>query len=481
MMHASAFRPVRLAARGLAVALLVLGTIAVTACNPEGGNNAGAGNGTSGNNAVDAGNGSNEVSTNGSNSGNAGGTTVAGRGPAVQAQIKRMREKAVEHLRGRYVENWDESSNDFNQWGPTFPGVGQNALVMAGLMSSPDPIKPSDAQIKATMDAMLGVQTEHGAFHSARRAQAVYETSCMLFALVRACKLDPDFAKQQRVIDAIRNAQGYLAVTQVDGTAEPGVEADYVVGEDDAWYGGWGYGLGRVGEAATKSPANMSTTNFALEALHDSGYEDQEVFERALRFLNRCQNATEVNTEAVGATPEKTEAGDVAYPGNDGGAMYSPGDSKASFETVDGQKIPRSYGSMTYTLLKCYLMADPDLSSARAKNGVAAVMRWIKNPDHIDFSHNIGMPNTAEKDQRMEGYFYFLWAAARAFAMHGKDLLVDANGEEHDWRVLLVEKFKEHQSGDGSWTNTAGRWEEAQSCIAGSYLLMGIDALVVDR
>ena len=60
--------------------------------------------------------------------------------------------------------------------------------------------------------------------------------------------------------------------------------------------------------------------------------------------------------------------------GDDGGSGYAPGESKAGFlELGDGTKIPRSYGSMTYALLKGYLFAGLPKDDPR----VEAAWKWL--------------------------------------------------------------------------------------------------------
>jgi hypothetical protein len=58
--------------------------------------------------------------------------------------------------------------------------------------------------------------------------------------------------------------------------------------------------------------------------------------------------------------------------GNDGGGFYSPGstagEAKAGFVTLpDGKKIRRSYGSMSYALLKSYAFCKIDRRDPRVR------------------------------------------------------------------------------------------------------------------
>src|SRR6202008_4158676 len=81
--------------------------------------------------------------------------------------------------------------------------------------------------------------------------------------------------------------------------------------------------------------------------------KDHEAYKRALVFLSRCQNRSESNTMQYDGG-----SGSVIVAGDDGGATYGPGDSKAgTVELANGKKIGRSYGSMTYALLKSFIFA----------------------------------------------------------------------------------------------------------------------------
>lgn len=390
-----------------------------------------------------------------------------------------MRERGVASMRERYVAEFDRSSRDFDVWGPGAPIIGSSALVAAALMGGPEPIPPSDEQIAATLAALLAAQNEQGAIYTDMQPQAVYETACALLALARAVSLDADLADDARFSGAIGRAQAYLIGAQLDETPEPGIDADedYLADETDPWFGGWGYGLGRTDRAAERAPANLSTTNFALSALRASGCDNDDVYDHALRFLNRCQNARAVNSEPVGSTPEATAEGNVAYPGNDGGGIFSPGDSKAGFDETDGQRSPRSYGAMSHTLLKCYLLADPDLSNDSARAGVDALLHWLGHPDHLDFTHNVGMP----RDQRMSGYLYLLHSAAVGLAAVDPQPLADAIGDARDWNEMLLTQLEDSQREDGEWANPADRWAEGLVTIATSYALKAITALADAR
>ena len=112
--------------------------------------------------------------------------------------------------------------------------------------------------------------------------------------------------------------------------------------------------MARSATAAT-SAADLSNTQFAVDALRASGLDpEDEAFVKALVFLQRTQNLTSVNE-----FEDKVRAEDGSWQtvtsGDDGGSAYYPGNSPAGYiDLPDGRRVPRSYGSMTYALLKTY-------------------------------------------------------------------------------------------------------------------------------
>ena len=61
----------------------------------------------------------------------------------------------------------------------------------------------------------------------------------------------------------------------------------------------------------------MSNTQMALDALHDAGLKpDDPAYKAAIKFVSRLQNSSETN--------------DQSWSGNDGGFIYSPGDTAAT-------------------------------------------------------------------------------------------------------------------------------------------------------
>lgn len=326
---------------------------------------------------------------------------------------------------------------------PGEPDPGITAMVIASLASLPEP-RPE--KVQSTIDAglawLLSLQHEDGSIHDGKLQN--YVTSAAIQALTRA--------GDESHREAILAARTYLQ----------GLQADEGEGysEGDLYYGGIGYG-------GDERP-DLSNLQMALEALAMAELDsDDPTFKKALRFLERCQNRSESNDVKL----VKGEA--TIESGNDGGAGYAPGDSKAGFvELADGRKVPRSYGSMTYALLKCYVFAGLEKSDPRMQ----AAWEWCCKNYTLDL--NPGFEASTDPTAAYQGLFYYFSGMARALDVYGAPMIVDAEGNSHDWRADICGRMIAMQSRlDGSWVNhNSPRWYEGNPLLATSYALLTLDA-----
>jgi squalene-hopene/tetraprenyl-beta-curcumene cyclase len=320
------------------------------------------------------------------------------------------------------------------------PGI--TAMAIGALLTLREP-RPPDVQrtIDAGLAWLVSLQQPDGSIHDGQLAS--YVTSAAVMAL--------SAAKRAQDRPVIERARAWLAALQAD-------EAEgYRPG--DRYYGGVGYG----GDERT----DLSNLQMALEALAAAGAtQDDAVFQRALVFLQRCQNRSESNELVVAVD------GDTIVSGNDGGAGYAPGESKAGFVTLsDGRKVPRSYGSMSYALLKGYLFAG----LAKDDTRVQAVWKWLQ--EHYTLDVNPGFEAAREPTAAYQGLFYYFHTLATALALYGTDTIQDAHGVAHDWRVELAGRLVGMQRPDGSWINAnSARWYEGNPVLATSYALLALRA-----
>ena len=269
---------------------------------------------------------------------------------------------------------------------PGRPDAGLTAMVIGGLQGLPEPRDPEVQKIiDGGLEWLVALQHKDGSIHQGRLAN--YVTSAAIMALSRS----PKEAHQA----AVKKAQGYLI----------GLQADEGEGysEGDRYYGGIGYG-------GDERP-DLSNLQMALDALAASGLEqDHEAYQRAIKFLERCQNRAETNDVVI-------DDGEVVIvSGDDGGAGYMPGDSKAGFVKLeDGREVPRSYGSMTYALLKSYVLAGLSTDDPRVK----AAIGWLQKNYTLDV--NPGFEGSDDPRAAYQGLYYYYLSMARALNTLGVD------------------------------------------------------------
>ena len=131
--------------------------------------------------------------------------------------------------------------------------------------------------------------------------------------------------------------------------------------------------------------------------------------------MERCQNRSETNDVAL------TRDGIVIKSGDDGGAGYAPGDSKAGFvKLADGTQVPRSYGSMSYALLKGFVFAGLKKDDPR----VASCWDWLSKNYTLDV--NPGFDASSGPIAPYQGLFYYFHTMGKALDVYGVDVITDA-------------------------------------------------------
>ncbi|MBL8747913.1 MAG: terpene cyclase/mutase family protein [Planctomycetes bacterium] len=338
------------------------------------------------------------------------------------------------------------------QKGGQFGGGGARGLPLTGFGLMALQTKPSSARsaeeraaIEDGCRSLLGMQNEDGSFGESLQN---YTTCVVVGALKRwgDAAAGPALAKAQRALLAFQNVErgGY--------------------DRSDRDYGSIGYGGSQRGD--------LSNLQFALQGLVDTGLPAaDEAFAKAIVFLQRTQNLRSHNDwSGEVADPEANGAIVVARPGDDGGAMYYPGNSSAGYVArPDGSVEPRSYGSMTYALLKAYTLAGVPASDTR----VRAAVEWIRA--NWTLEHNPGVDPAAGDRARFQGLFYYYLLMAQALdTMHVAT--VDVGDRPVDWRKALRRQLESMQAADGSWTNGAnGRWMEGDPMLCTCYALLALE------
>lgn len=335
-------------------------------------------------------------------------------------------------------------------WGDKFTGgvgAGYSAMVVTAVMGAvPRGSVEKDAAITKALDYIAAAQKPDGSIASNARVSN-YETAAavLAFASAKIAKYAPVQTK----------GRDYLASIQVTGD------------EKEASYGGFPYSPGQS--------TDLSNLQFAATALHDADLPaDSPVWKRMQVYLARVQNRSESNTFVA-----KGKAGDTpvdVVSGNDGGGLYAPGAGKTDLVArADGKYEAKSYGSMTYALLKCLLFSGVPVADGR----VTAALGWISKNFTVD--RNPGFEDAKDPAKAgMQGYYYYLTTMARALASYekatGKAFAVqDVSGTSHDWRREIATRLVELQKPDGSWVNdTAERWDEGNTLLATAYALQAL-------
>lgn len=380
------------------------------------------------------------------------GAGAGGQGGAFDAELRGRVDAAL--AKGRELLLSQQAEN--GGWGDAEikvpPNVGYTAMAITAVIgATPSTEVAGHAGIRKALDLIASHQKEDGSIWD-NPGFVNYATSASVGAL-SAAKVPAFRAVQVK-------ARDFLAQSQIAGD------------EADPSYGGFPY------KQDQGQPADLSNVQFALTALADAGLpKDHPVWTRALAYLSRMQNRSESN-EYVAEVEVEGEKRTVKS-GDDGGAYYHPGNSKAGYvKRADGTYEPVSYGSMTYALLKCLILAGADAKDPR----VIAALGWIT--ENFTVLRNPGFEASVDADKAgQQGYFYYVFTLARTLAQYEaltkKPLLVkDAAGQAHDWRAELARAILDRQRADGWWANDVSeRWEEGAPVLATSYALQALAEL----
>ena len=365
-----------------------------------------------------------------------GGTTAAPVDTVDRAAIVAAYDKAIDFYKSKIDETGAVSLKGR-------PNVGFTALAAAAIAMRPGGVRAEDRDaLDRALDFIAGSQQDNGGLYADDVPN--YSTSVSVLALTEGGRAKDD--------PTIERAVQFLKGMQFDEDAESVARVDS--GHPD--YGGIGYG--------SSGTPDLSNTHYALEALRAGGVaEDDEVFKKVVAFLERNQNLSEYNP---GGVPLAGDATKRTRSGEDGGAGYMPGDSKAGvIENEDGTVTLVSYGSMTYALLKCYIYAGVKKDDPR----VQGALRWIRA--NWTWDENPGFKNAEE---RRQGLYYYYGVAGLALRAYGEPTIEDTDGVVHDWRWELAEKVISLQRADGTWMNENDRWAEALPEVATAHALLAL-------
>jgi len=325
--------------------------------------------------------------------------------PKLREQADHAVDAGLAYLRKHQAENgsWSKS-------------VGVTAIALRGFVGSHTP--PAEADVASAAGFITKHARKDGSI-SESKENVAYNTATALVAL--------QATKNKKYADTIRKGQQYLAHAQVDeGKGHK---------PSDPQYGGIGY--------SDDDRPDLSNQYMALEALRTTAFDPKSpVWDKALKFVSRCQNRSESN--------------DQKWAANDGGFTYTPGYSPHG--------ATASYGGMTHAGLLSLLFAGVDKNDPR----VQAAYDWIRANYTLD-------DNPGVKDK--SGLYYYYTAFAQSMAAYGAPMVKATDGTEHAWREEFVRKIVSLQNkNEGSWVNSdSTRWWEGDKNLTTARMVVALE------
>lgn len=359
---------------------------------------------------------------------------MAAEGGATKAEVEALIDQAQTWLSSRQGADGTFAKDQF--------ALGITALAADALAAQPRGL-PGDGPVLAKTFAYLkSHQQPDGGIYLKEQGLGNYCTSITLMALGSAGRL-------QAEAEVVKKAQGYLfGLQRADG--------------DKLRDGGIGYS-----ENHGKGHEDLTNTTMAVLGMKESGVPaTDEHMQKALKFLERCQNLSSVND----APWVDNEAGR-------GSAVYAPDESKAngSFQEPANKSDPVKKlvgtGSCTYALISSYVALDLKPEDPR----VSAALDWVKR--NYRFDANPGMSAGHEK----EGLLYYYMFMAKTMRLLGIKELTLADGKKVDWRADLLAAIKavgkDTDVGGKKGTmfmNEAKRWAEAFPELGTAYMVKAL-------
>ncbi len=312
--------------------------------------------------------------------------------------------------------------------------VGITGLVVKAFCDAPADLRAPYADLLEKAAAYLVARArEDGAIGDPMQGLGNYRTCMGILAL--------NAIDAEAYSDLIAAARDWILANQFHD--ENGVPVD------SPHYGGFGYD-----KSSTKPDADMSNTQFALEALKTAGVsEDSEVWQRAVIFLQRSQDA------------ETNDLPTIKNIGS-GGFYYDPALSRNKSEVIenaDGTVTVAAYSSMTYAGLKSMVYAGLDREDPR----VVAAWDWIRR--NYTLEENYGLGTRDNPDGAQQGMYYYYVTFARALEAWGERTVVGDDGAEHVWAEDLIAKLVAEERDGGFWKNDNSRWWEQDPVLASAY------------
>jgi squalene-hopene/tetraprenyl-beta-curcumene cyclase len=332
------------------------------------------------------------------------------------------------------------------------PSPSYTGLIVAALANAPPSIRARfTPNVEKGVAFLLSKTNDDGSVGEGPSGSFLktYATAIALMALSSVERTD-------KVANAIRGAQAYLRQNQL---------------KEGMHRGGSGYGDESPG--GKRGVANLSTTGFAAEGLKMSGLpQDDEFWKLVVEFVKKCQNSTEVNTDAEYVSALKKVGLSV---GDDGGLYYAPiadpAAQKAGTRKVIDKEVIQSYGGMTYDGIKTYLYAG----LSKKDPAVVAAMDWVRKNYSVEV--HPGFAFDQAQRHHLRGLFHYYLVMARALDVYGENPLVTFDGKKHDWPREMAEQLLKVARDSKMWQNDNPAWYEGDPVLVTTYVLNTCDVL----
>jgi len=344
---------------------------------------------------------------------------------------------------------WKQAAGEKKVPSPSFTG-----LILTALGGAPPSLK---ARYKPAVDKGLGyLLSKINADGSVGEGPTgtfvkTYATGIALMAFASVERTD-------KVANAIRGAQAYLKQNQL----KEGKDA-----------GGIGYGDDKPDGTKT-TIANLSTTGFGAEGMHQSGLpQDDEFWKLVVKYVRKCQNNSETNNDPEFVAELKSKGLVV---GDDGSLYYSTvADAKAqkvgTKKVADKESIA-GYGSMTYDGIKTYLYAGLKKDSPEVKSAID----WVRKNYSVEL--HPGFPFDAAQRQQLRGLYHYYLVMSRALDALGENPFVTFDGKKHDWAREIAEQLVKQVKDSKMWKNDNSAWFEGDPLLVTSYVLVTCNTLL---
>jgi len=317
-------------------------------------------------------------------------------------------------------------------------GDGNTALILYALAHLP---KSETERLKPHIDRGVRFLVSNLAPDGSVRAidgSSDYPTYSTALTLLTIERLHLDGWQMER-----RRMRAYLQAMQKRGE------------KDQLERGGWGQTGGPIADVGMDDPASVAATQFALEALQQSGGLGDDTCEAALAFLSHCQNFG-------------------AQENHDGGFFFTPLPddplNKAGSSPSNGASAKaRSYGTATADGFCGLIACGVSIKDPR----VQAALNWLRRNNRVDVVPGFTSDDANASSAKNGLQFYYYAALTRGFE----------KTPQENWtaqRTALLEAVIRQQRPDGSWSNPYTLMREDDPLVATALAIAAISTAAND-